>query len=312
MIDVFVLGEIILDITVKDFACEMHHRKGTLMKEAAVLSGGGDAQNASSTMGRLGLDVKLVGRVGDDYAGRLCLDMTGKAGVDTSNVIVTPDGDTATSVNLVQCGGEASFLTFHGVNYDVTVDDMPYDLFSQAKFVNLHSLFSLPNLDIVTVFGKAKECGAKTFADTTGDPGDTTIDDLSDFLERTDYFVPSYDELSMLTGMTDPKDMLRLLLKKGVGTALCKLGKDGVMVADSEGITHLPTYDGPVINTTGNGDNFSAAVTYGLCKGYGIRDCCRLGNAAGTINSGSITSNGAVKSFEQLRDLIYRQEGRML
>lgn len=71
----------------------------------------------------------------------------------------------------------------------------------------------------------------------------------------------------------------------------------------------LPGYSITVVDTTGAGDNFAAGLTYGLCKGYSLKDCCRLGNASGAITAGQLASNGAVTSFMQLQEFMIRQDG---
>ena len=304
MTDVVVVGEIIFDITVSNFTCEMHRNKVTKTSQPAAFSGGGDAQNAATTMGYLGLAAYLAGRIGDDEAGRMCMSMTESAGVNCSRVLRVAGGSTSTSVNLVNPEGEASHVCFPGENHRFATEDVPFDLFSRAKYVSLHSLLALPGLDARTIFSKARESGARTYADTTPLAGDESIDMIADILPTLDVFAPSYSEAAILLKMKDPREMADKLLSLGVGMAVIKIGADGCVVGDRDGIELVPAYKTEIINTTGAGDNFSAGFLCGLCKGYSKISCAKLGNAAGAITVSSLASTGAVKSFAQIENYI--------
>jgi sugar/nucleoside kinase (ribokinase family) len=168
----------------------------------------------------------------------------------------------------------------------------------------LHSLLALPGIDAKTVFSRARECGAKTYADTTPLAGDESIDMIADALPTLDVFAPSYSEAVILLNMKDPREMAEELLSRGVGTAVIKIGADGCILGDKDGIVHVPAYKTEVSNTTGAGDNFSAGFLCGLCRGYSKISCAKLGNAAGAITVSSIASTGAVKSFAQVENFI--------
>src|ERR1700742_4544871 len=71
-----------------------------------IESGGGTAANAAAAIARLGGEVELWSRIGDDEAGRkvrLSLDETG---VDTSHVLVLPGIKTPTATVIVDAAGE--------------------------------------------------------------------------------------------------------------------------------------------------------------------------------------------------------------
>ena len=304
MIDVVVVGEIIFDITVNKFSCEMHRNKLTITDRAARFSGGGDAQNASTTMGNLGLSVYLSGRVGEDEAGEMCLSMTEKAGVNCSRVVRAAEGVTATSVNLVGLDGEASHVCYPGENIRFSTEDVPFDLFSQAKFVSLHSLLAQPRLDVNRIFREARRNGAKTFADTTPTRGNENIGMLEETLPLLDVFAPSHSEISFLLGISDPHAIADELRARGVGLVAIKLGRSGCLVADKDGAALIPAYETDVVNTTGAGDNFSAGFLYGMCRGHSKEHSARIGNACGAITVSSLSSTGVVRSFDHVREFI--------
>jgi sugar/nucleoside kinase (ribokinase family) len=306
MIDVLVLGQIVMDVAVPGVKDAYLGIKRNDLERAARFSVGGDAQNASVTMGYLGLNTWLSGKIGDDEAGRFCMGLTEAAGVNVSRVVRVSGASTATTVNLVREDGEASMLSFPGENENYRNEDVPFDLFSQARYVSLHSLFALPSLDVPEIFRKARAAGAKTFADTTTWRGIEKIEMLDEVFPVLDIFCPSYDEARQLLGFNEPRDLARAFLERGAGTAVIKLGGKGCLAASGKDVIEVPAYPVRVANTTGAGDNFTAGFLYGLCKGYSLEGAAKCGNAAGAITAGSLSSSGAVGSEQQLLDFIAR------
>jgi len=293
-----------MDVALTGFEPEFLTEKWHLMETGACFSVGGDAQNASVTMAYLGLNTWLSGKTGDDDVGRFCMDFCAASGVNTSRVARVSGGKTATTVNVVKKNGEAAMLTFQGENLNYRKEDVPFDLFGEARFVSLHSFFSLPGLDYAEVLRGAKAAGAKTLADTATRRGYEKAEMIKDSFPLLDFFCPSYDEAYGLLGLKDPGDLARGFLDRGVGTVVIKLGEKGCLVADRKEFIEVPAYSCRVVNTTGAGDSFTAGFLYGLCKGYSLGGAAKCGNAAGAITAGSAATSGAVRSERQLLDFI--------
>ena len=304
MIDVLVLGQIVMDVAVFGFKSEFLKEKLHHLEHAVSLSVGGDGQNSSITMGYLGLNAWLSGRVGDDEPGRICMGLCTAAGVNVSRVIRVPGGTTATTLNVVQEGGEATILNFPGENKNYRNGDLPFDLFNQARYVSLQSLFSCTGLDVPEIFRKAKAAGARTFADCATRHGNEDLETIRGIFPALDIFCPSYDEAFGLLGLKDPGDLAKGFLDLGAGTVVIKLGERGCLAADGKTTIKVPAYPCKVVNTTGAGDSFAAGLLYGLCRGYSLEGAAKCGNAAGAITASSPLTSGAVRSEKQLLDFI--------
>ena len=57
---------------------------------------------------------------------------------------------------------------------------------------------------------------------------------------------------------------------------------------------------GPVVDTTGAGDQFAAGALYGLTHGYDIATCARLGSLA----AGEVISHIGPRPHADLRQLV--------
>jgi ribokinase len=77
---------------------------------------GGKGANQAVAASRLGADVALVGRVGDDAPGREMIAAMKEAGIDVSRVGVDPAARTGVAVVAVDEAGENSIVVSPGAN----------------------------------------------------------------------------------------------------------------------------------------------------------------------------------------------------
>jgi ribokinase len=105
--------------------------------------GGGCSANFAMQCARLGMDIQLFGKVGDDVFGTFVLVELEDNKVDTKNVLLT-DRKTGVTVAMVQ-GIYRSFVTFRGENATYTIKDIDLTKI-EADLVHLPSYFLLDGL----------------------------------------------------------------------------------------------------------------------------------------------------------------------
>ncbi len=105
--------------------------------------GGGCSANFAMQCARLGMDIQLFGKVGDDVFGTFVLVELEDNKVDTKNVLLT-DHKTGVTVAMVQ-GIERSFVTFRGENATYNIKDIDLTKID-ADIVHLPSYFLLDGL----------------------------------------------------------------------------------------------------------------------------------------------------------------------
>ncbi len=255
--------------------------------------GGGCSANFSLSCARLGMDVQLFGKVGDDVFGTFVLVELEDNRVDTKNVLLT-DKKTGVTVAMVQ-GIERSFITFRGENATYSLNDIDVSKIS-ADIVHLPSYFLMDGLrdDYAKLIDLLKAAGLKISFDTGWDPrGFTreTVDPLFQILPRVDVFLPNIDETRNILGLdpkTGPERAAEILLDMGVKVAVIKMGRDGCWVADSNNIEYVPAFDVKVVDTTGAGDNFNAGFITAYLNKKPLRECAIVGSATAAIKIGGV------------------------
>ena len=73
------------------------------------------------------------------------------------------------------------------------------------------------------------------------------------------------------------------LLETGLRRVFISLGGDGVLAAGHSGRVRLPCMKGNMVNTTGCGDAFMAALAWAYLEGTALEDTARAGAAAAAI-----------------------------
>lgn len=280
-------------------------RRDVTQVDPIVLLPGGDAANQAIVISRLGNRTALLTKRGDDHFGKIMLDLLNDFGngIDVSKIAVDEKNSTGVCAMMIRPDGQRSFCTHRGALLHFGLDDINVSLLKTTRIVSIGGLMSLPGFDgkgTAEFFRLAKEAGAVTVADTKKDLWEIGLDGIRNTLKYTDYFFPSLEEATAISGKERPENMADVFLGAGAKHVGIKLGKDGCYFKDTREEFYLPVYPSEVVDTTGAGDNFMSGFITGLLHNWEIQDCCRFAGAAGAICVSQVGPNTAVESFDQV------------
>ncbi len=254
--------------------------------------GGGSSANFAMQSARLGMDIQLFGKVGDDVFGRFVLVELEDNKVDTRNVLLS-DRKTGVTFAMVE-GIERSFITFRGENATYNINDIDLPKIS-ADLVHLPSYFLLDGLryDYVKLIDLLHAAGIQVSFDTGWDPlgfQKKEVEPLFEIIPKVDIFLPNIDEARKILGddRLTPEGAARILLDMGVKIVVIKMGKDGCFVTDGKTAEHVPAFKVTVVDTTGAGDTFIAGFVMGHVHGKSLRECAVIGAATAGIKIGGV------------------------
>lgn len=270
---------------------------------------GGDAVNQAMTLSRLGHPTALLSVVGRDSAGQLIRQLTSAAGVDVSGLAEDRDLVTSMAIALIDSGGERSFLAHRrGTAHRLGVRHLPVERLRRGlKVLSVGSLMCSRELDhdaLQPLLVRARELGAITIADMVADRADATLDELRPVLRQLDYLVPSHSEAEHYTGTSDPREAATIIAGYGVGTVVIKQGAGGATAFRGDKSWHAQSYDVPVRDTTGSGDNFVAGFISGLVSGLLVDQCLERGAATAALSVQHVGASGGVDSLDSVRQMI--------
>lgn len=255
--------------------------------------GGGCATNFALACAKLGAEVKLIGRVGDDHWGSFILEKLKRGGVNVRDVAAAKGKKTGVTFALVE-GLERSFVSRRGENAALSARDVKIKRFD-FDLLHIPSFFLLESLqpDYPKIMRKAKEKRVLVSFDTGWDPfgrwGKNSP--LLDAIREANIFLPNLDEARMIleAPKASDKELAKTLLGMGLKAVAIKEGAKGSFVADREKSARIPPFKANVVDTTGAGDVFNAGFLLAYMKTNDVVRAGRFGNAAAAI---SVTGPG--------------------
>lgn len=303
MKNITVIGNAIIDVLAKPVNAKVFET-GSLPVDKIKLTFGGDALNEAIVLTRLGRNVDLISKVGDDEAGSRVLSFLKDTGISVDKIVVEKGLDTSINIVLIDEQGERHFLTNPvGSQRKLSEADIYPFLDSASDIVSFASIFVSPLLDIpamTRIFKKVKEKpGRILVADLTKAKKGECLEDLAELLPYVDYILPNEEEIALLTGEKDPKINAELLVESGVSCAVIKCGSKGCIIRTREEMYHIPAY--PVkncIDTTGAGDSFAAGFLWALSEGWALIDCACFACAVASCTVECVGSTDGVVSFK--------------
>jgi ribokinase len=244
---------------------------------------GGKGANQAVALAQLGVRPTLVAVAGDDVIGDVLLDQARRDGIDTSAVVRRRDTLTGVIVEVL-----AADTTYRYVE-DLPLLD-PADIAAADGRIRRADAVLLqlqqPPEAVLAAARVGRDAGRLVVLD--GAPADAHRDDL---LALADVVRADDKEAELLLGRPadDPdrvRDAARDLLKAGPKLIAVALAEGGNLFVWAGGEILVPLADEPVVDTTGGGDAFVAALTDSLLRGGSYPDAARWANRASAATVG--------------------------
>ena len=275
----------------------------------------GTAAGASVDMAKLGLEVIAMGAIGNDEIGEFLLGVMGRYGIDTKHIKRKEETQTSSTMLPIRPNGERPALHVIGANGELTYGDLDLETIAQAQFLHLGGTPLLLKLDgepASRVLRHAKQSGATTTYDLLGISSPGLAQMVEVCLPYVDYFMPNYEESTMISGLSDRRDILRYFLDRGARHVVLKLGAGGSCVGfyDQGRLQEIRTasFKVPVVDSTGCGDAYNAGFIKGLSLGWSLEEASKLASACGGLVIQGLGSDAGIVDFEQTMEFIARSE----
>jgi sugar/nucleoside kinase (ribokinase family) len=275
-------------IIVADYVCtpipHLPVEGEVVLAERILLTIGGCAANVAVDLAKMEVPATVVGRVGDDVAGRVVTDMLRERGLDVSAVRPTPNIHTSQTLIVNVVAQDRRFIHTFGANGEFRAADIPLERVERCKVLYLGGYFLMTNVyqeELIPIFAAARKAGARTVLDVvTPGPADY-LSRLDRLLPHVDVFLPNNHEGELMTGEHDPVRQAETFHRMGAGTVIVTLGGDGAVVVGERGRLRVGSYPVEFVDGSGGGDAFDAGYVYGLLHGLATEDCLRVASALG-------------------------------
>lgn len=274
---------------------------------------GGCASNAAIDLAKLGINVAMLAKTGDDGFGRFIMETLKSEKVDTIGIVIDKSVQTSASVVAISPDGERSILHCLGSNSKFSYKDVDIHIVKNSKVLFIAGTFLMPEFDgagAEKILKLAGDNGVICCMDTAWDSTNQWMDKIEASLKYLDWFMPSYEEAVRLGGKDKPEDIAEVFISKGVKNVVVKLGKDGCYVKpQGEPGFYAPAYnDIKVLDTSGAGDSFCAGFITGLVKGWDLKMCAKFANAVGSHCVMEIGTTTGIKPMNEILDFMKKRE----
>lgn len=304
--DYMIIGASVLDVLALPVASNVFET-GSVAADHIAMHTGGDALNEATVLASLGASVRLVSKIGTDYAGNYIDAHCQRMKMDTTFLRRETSLETSVNLVLVDDLGERHFVTSpNGCLRKLYPADISDTALLGARYLCFASIFVFPAFDddaLAELFSKAKERGLVLCADMTKPKHGETLDDLKNSLSLLDYIFPNQEEASLLTGLTDWDDIADALLQRGVKCVVLKAGRRGCFIKTKSERHWISAYPhARCLDTTGAGDTFTACFLDALSHGMTLPECGKFANAGASICVEQIGATGGIKNREQVME----------
>ena len=262
----------------------------TVMGDGFTTLPGGKGANQAVAAARLGADVRMIGRVGDDVFGPMLLENLQAKGVDVSDVMTTPGMSSGIAVILLDDERENYIVGIYGAN--MACDEIQVEAASRALdgADALLLQMEIPLAVSLEAAHIARRMGVRVIYD----PAPPSEIPFSSY-EAFDIIAPNQSEAEVLTGVTvdgidSAHEAAQVLRSRGAGTAIVKLGEQGVVYVADDCVGHVPAFEVDAVDTVAAGDGFAGALAVALAEGEPIERALRFASAAGAL---VVTKRGA-------------------
>ena len=244
---------------------------------------GGVGRNIAHNLALLGAPVRLLTALGGDDGARRIRESSRALGIDLAFSLTVPESATSGYLYIEGPDGDMALALSDMAIYGRMT---PSDFDTVLPVLNAAALVVLDaNLPAESISHIAAHCTAPLLADPVSA---AKAERLRGALGRLHTLGPNRLEAEALVGfpLTDKASLYRAadaLLATGLRRVFLTLGPDGVLAAEDGERLLLPNPPQRMVNASGCGDAFKAAIAWAFLRAMPLRETALCGLAAAAI-----------------------------
>lgn len=264
----------------------------TVLGESFKTVPGGKGANQAVASARLGADVYMIGRVGDDAYGQDIMRNLQTQGVRTTYMKPVTEMESGTA-HIILAEGDNSIVVVKGANNEVTPHYVK-DALSSIEDIGI--VLIQQEIPEETVEAACAICSEKEIPVILNPAPARQVS--QQILDQAAYITPNEHEAAlMFDGLT-----IAEALRQYPNKLLITEGKSGVRYFDGTKEVLVPGYPVKAVDTTGAGDTFNGALAVALTEGKSLYDALAFANLAASISVTKFGAQGGMPAREELEN----------
>jgi ribokinase len=272
----------------------------TVLGGTFFMNPGGKGANQAVSAARMGGNVTLISKTGNDVFGKQSMMLYDSENIKTDYILSDPNNPSGVALITVDSNGENCIVVASGANANLFPADINK---AYAEIENSDLVLMQLEIPIDTVEYVA-EIASKRNIKVILNPAPARA--LSDKLLKNLYIIiPNRSEAEILSGIkvTDlekARQAADIISAKGVNIVVVTLGSEGALIKDFDEYHFVEAVKVDAMDTTAAGDVFCGSVCVGLAEGKSILDSVKMAARAAAI---TVTRMGAQSSIPYRSEL---------
>lgn len=304
-----VLGDLLYDCFI--WAQRLPRRGETVTGFRNGFFAGGKGGNQAVQAARLGAEVYMIGKVGQDERGRFLLESLKQEGIHTEYVFEDASEDTGTDCVMIDEKGDNLIIVAPLANEKLTVEEIRKARPLIESCDILLSQLQINEEAITEALKIAKRAGVCTVLNPA-----PAREMPPEYYELADYLTPNETEAEFFTGCRQAdmepelwrKKVIETFQEKGVKNLIITLGAEGALYGGKGDQYVIPPFQVQAVDTTAAGDAFNASFCFSLASGVPVREAIRYGNGAGAMTAAEYGSQPSMPTKEALEKFLNSAE----
>ena len=296
---IFVIGSINTDMVAMT---EVLPSPGeTVMSKEFMMTAGGKGANQAVAAARMGGDVTMIGRLGNDVFAEQSIKRLKSENINCE--FITKDTEKASGVALISVdqNGENHIVVAPGANETLTKERLGSVLSQIPDNAIVMMQLEIPLESVVSVIEFCKKSDKKIILDPAPAKNLTP-----EFTKSLYMITPNETEATAMTGvkikdLRDVKKAAIKLLGSGSQYVLITMGANGVYLASqNDEFEYITSPKVTTIDSTAAGDCFNGTLAVSLSQGLSVFEAAKKACRAASI---SVTRKGAQDSMPFIDEL---------
>lgn len=271
---------------------------------------GGDTSNAVIAAARAGAKTAYLTRLGQDSFGKSLMDLWRKEAVNVDGIEI--DNERPTGIYFVTHGARGHEFTYRRAGSAASNLSQDWlEVFAQkpiesSKWLHVSGISLAISVSAADTVLRAMRLARAAQVKVSFDSNlrlklwslDQAKHTISQAIGLCDLFLPSMDDLTTLTGLSDADQILDWCHAQGAVTVVLKQGDQGCIVSTSDNRQHFAGRRVTAVDATGAGDCFCGNLLARLALGDSLADAADYANTAASL---AVQGWGAVAALPDAR-----------
>jgi ribokinase len=272
----------------------------TILGGTFFMNPGGKGANQAVAAARMGGNVTLISKTGNDVFGKQSVMLYATENIKTDFIYSDPKHPSGVALITVDSNGENCIVVASGANAYLNPSDIDKATAEIESSDLVLMQLEIPIETVEYVAGMANRNGIKVILNPA--PARTLSDNL---LKQLYIIIPNKSEAEILSGIKvsdieSAKQAADIISAKGVDIVVITLGSQGALIKEHNEFLFVEAVKVDALDTTAAGDTFCGAVCVGLSEGRSVLDSVKLAARAAAI---TVTRMGAQASIPYRSEL---------